>query len=288
MRDRISFKKGFRARSVFHIFNISLMVLLIIVMLVPMIKILSDSLDKVTTYGINLFPKKPSLLAYMTIFSKKEFIKPIFISVITTVSGTCIGLTLTTLGAYVLSKRDLIGRDFLAMFVFITFIFNGGMVPLFLVVKGFHLTNTLFSVLLPTAVQVFYIILMRNFFEQIPKSLFESAEIDGATPMRIFFSIVLPLSTAGLACIGLFYIVQYWNSYFDYIMYISNTDLFNFQVKLREMIQSEQALDNLATRGYGNMVRNAAVIVAMLPFLFIYPFTQKYFITGITLGSVKE
>jgi putative aldouronate transport system permease protein len=228
------------------------------------------------------------LAAYITIATTEALRRPFLISIITTVSGTTLGLTLTTLGAYVLAKRDLIGRDFLAMFVFITMIFRGGLVPTFLVIKGLHLTNTLFAVILPTAINVVFMILMRNFFEQIPKSLLESAEMDGASPMKVFVSIVLPLSKAGLAAIGLFYFVQYWNAFFEYIMYITDTDLFNFQIKLRELILSEQSLTDIDTTGYDNMVRNAAVIVAMLPFLFIYPFAQRYFITGITLGAVKE
>jgi putative aldouronate transport system permease protein len=264
------------------------MIFLLVAMLIPLLKVVSDSFDRTTTYGLNFFPKSPSAAAYITIATKEALYRPFLISVITTFSGTAIGLTLTTLGAYVLSKRDLVGRDFLAMFVFITMIFRGGIVPTFLVVKGLHLTNTLWSVLLPTAVQVVFMVLMRNFFEQIPKSLLESAEIDGASPMKVFITIVLPLSKAGLAAIGLFYFVQYWNSFFEYILYISDTSLFNFQIKLRELILSEQNLDDVVVSGYGHMVRNAAVIVAMLPFLFIYPFAQRYFITGITLGAVKE
>jgi putative aldouronate transport system permease protein len=228
------------------------------------------------------------LAAYKTIFTKEAYYKPFLISIITTVSGTLIGLTLTTLGAYVLSKRDLVGREFLAMFVFFTLIFQGGLIPTFIVVKSLHLTNTLFAVLLPTAIQVVFMVLLRNFFEQIPKSLVEAAEIDGASPMKVFLLIVLPLSKAGLAAIGLFYIVQYWNSFFEYIMYISDPNLFNFQLKLRELILSQQSLGDVIIAGYDNMVQNAAVIVAMLPFLFIYPFAQRYFITGVTLGAIKE
>jgi putative aldouronate transport system permease protein len=288
MRDRFSFKEGYRARAVFHIFNFILMVLLIIAMLVPILKVLSDSFDKVTTYGLNFFPIKPSLAAYKTIFTKEAYYKPFLVSIITTVSGTLFGLTLTTLGAYVLSKRDLVGREFLAMFVFFTLIFQGGLIPTFIVVKSLHLTNTLFAVLLPTAIQVVFMVLLRNFFEQIPKSLVEAAEIDGASPVKVFLLIVLPLSKAGLAAIGLFYIVQYWNSFFEYIMYISDPNLFNFQLKLRELILSQQSLGDVIIAGYDNMVQNAAVIVAMLPFLFIYPFAQRYFITGVTLGAIKE
>ena len=180
------------------------------------------------------------------------------------------------------------GRNFLAMFVFITMIFKGGIVPLFFVVKTIGLTNNLLAVILPTAINVFYMILMRNFFEQIPASMSESAEIDGASPIKVFIQIILPLSKAGLAAIGLFYAVQYWNSFFEYVMYISNYDLWNFQMKLREMILLDQNLTDPGIMGYAETVKSASVIIAMLPFIFLYPFAQRYFITGVTLGAVKE
>jgi len=288
LKEKFSFAKEHRLRTIFHIVNYAFMMVLLVSVLVPILKIVSDSFDKVTTYGLTFFPKRPSLDAYITIFSKETLYTPFLISIFTTVSGTAMGLTLTTLGAYVLAKRDLVGRGFLSMFVFITMIFSGGLIPTFLVVKSIHLTNTLWAVLLPTAVNVYFMILMRNFFERIPKALFESAEMDGASPMRVFVSIVLPLSKAGLAAIGLFYMVQYWNAFFDYIMYISNTDLFNFQIKLRELILNDQNLSDQTIVGYGNMVENAAVIVTIFPFLVIYPFVQQHFMAGVTLGAIKE
>lgn len=288
MKEKFSFAREFRARTIFRIFNILFMCMLLVIMLVPLLKIVSDSLDKSATYDINLIPKNFSIEAYIVIFTKQQLYIPFLISVTTTVSGTFIGLTLTTLGAYVLAKRDLVGRNFLAMFVFITMIFKGGIVPLFFVVKTIGLTNNLLAVILPTAINVFYMILMRNFFEQIPASLCESAEIDGASPMKVFIQIILPLSKAGLAAIGLFYTVQYWNSFFEYVMYISNYDLWNFQMKLREMILLEQNLTDPGIMGYAETVKSASVIIAMLPFIFLYPFAQRYFITGVTLGAIKE
>ena len=131
-------------------------------------------------------------------------------------------------------------------------------------------------------------ILLRNFFEQIPLSLYESAEMDGASPMRMFLQIALPLSKAGLAAIGLFYAVQYWNSFFEYVMYISNPKLYNFQMKVRELILLGQYLEDVGSLGHAEMIKNAAVITVMLPFLFVYPFVQRYFATGVTLGAIKE
>lgn len=286
--EKFSFRKGYRARSLFRIFNGFIMALLLIGMLIPILKVLSDSFDKTTTYSLRLFPKQPSFDAYKAIFTRKSLYTPFLISCLTTVAGTIISMFMTTVGAYVLTRKQMPGRNFFSKFIFITMIFNGGLVPTFLVLRYLHVLNTLWAVLLPPAINVFDIILMKNFFEQIPISLQESAEIDGASPPVIFARIILPLSAAALASIGLFTAVTYWNNFFNYVMYINNTDLYNFQIKLREMILSDQSLMDPSIVGHGDMVKNAAVIVAMVPFLLIYPFCQQYFIQGVNIGGVKE
>lgn len=288
MTEKLSFAPQYRGRTIFRIFNALLMLLIFLAVVIPILKVVSDSFDKSTTYGINLIPKNPSLDAYKTIFTNENLYTPFLISMLTTVVGTVLGLFMTTMGAYVLAKRDLIGRGFLSKMVFITMIFNGGLVPTFLVLKSLGLTNTLWAVLLPPSINVFNMILMRNFFEQIPFSLLESAEMDGANPFAVFIHIVLPLSKPALAAIGLFFAVQFWNEFFHYVIYISDTSLYNFQIKLRELILSEQNIADVEVMGFGNMVKNAAVIVAMLPFAIAYPFVQRSFITGVTLGAVKE
>lgn len=288
MQEKLSFKREHAPRTLFRMFNAFFMVVLVFSMLIPLLKVVSDSFDRTTVYGINLWPRNFSTAAYYTIFTNQNLYKPLLISVITTCCGTALGLLVTTLGAYVMTQRKLIGRNFFAKFIFLTMIFNGGLIPTFVVLKTLGLTNTLWAVLLLPSINVFNMILMRNFFDQIPQSLFESAEMDGCTPPRLFAQIVIPLSSSALAAIGLFFAVQFWNDFFNYVMYISNTDLYNFQIKLRELILSEQNINDAAVMGFGNMVKNAAVIVAMLPFLFIYPFCQRYFIVGVTMGSVKE
>ena len=288
MKEVFSLKNGRAPRTIFRVFNFLFMVVLIGLMAVPLFKVLSDSLDRSTSYGLNFWPKNFSLEAYKSIFTNKSLFMPLIISVITTVCGTGIGLFVTTLGAYVLRQKSLIGRNFFSKFIFITMIFNGGLIPTFVVLKTIGMTNTLWAVLLPSAINVFNMILMRNFFEQIPESLFESAEMDGATPPQVFAFIVLPLSKAALASIGLFFAVQYWNEFFQYVIYISSTDLYNFQIKLRELVLSDQNINDPAIIGFGNTVKNAAVIIAMLPFFVMYPFVQKYFTAGVTMGAVKE
>lgn len=288
MKEVFSFKHGRAGRTTFRIFNFFFMAFLVVMLMIPMLKVLSDSFDRSTVYALNLWPQNFSAEAYRIIFSNHNLYMPLVISFVTTISGTLLGLTITTLGAYVLRKKDLIGRGFFSKFIFITMIFSGGLVPTFLVLKYIGITNTLWAVILPHAINVFNMILMRNFFEQIPDSLFESAEIDGASPPQIFFTIVLPLSTAALASIGLFFAVEYWNNFFSYVIYISDSTLYNFQIKLRELVLSDQNLNDPAMVGFGNTVKNAAVIIAMLPFFVMYPFVQKYFTAGVTMGAVKE
>ena len=179
------------------------------------------------------------------------------------------------------------GRAFIANVLLFTMIFNGGMIPTYLVMKDFHLTNNLWGVILLPAINVYNLVLMKNFFEGIPVSLMESAEIDGCSHFRILYKIVLPLSKAALASIGLMYAVGYWNDYTNYKLYITNSNLYNFQMKLRALIMGSD-LPSAVEGATENTVKNAAVIVAILPFMIIYPFCQKYFVQGVNIGAVKE
>ena len=287
MNNKLSFSEGYKARSIFRIANGIFILLVVIAVCIPVLKVLVDSLDKSTRYGINLWPQNPDFGAYKIIFSTRGLYRPFYISIITTVAGTFFGMLFTTLGAYVLVQKDMIGRSFFAFYIFVTMIFSGGLVPTYLVIRSLGLINTLWSVILPSSINVYNMFLMKNFFEQIPEGLIESADIDGATPIQTFYKIVLPLSVPALASIGLFFAISYWNSFFDFVIYITNTDLYNFQVKLRELILSDQTLTDPSMVGYGNTVKNAATIVAMIPPLILYPFCQRYFVTGITLGAIK-
>ncbi|MEY8353225.1 carbohydrate ABC transporter permease [Lachnospiraceae bacterium 54-53] len=262
-------------------------VLISLIMIIPIYKVLIDSFDLKTAYGMKLFPEKFGMAGYISVFTNPTLYRPFLVSCFTTVVGTFTGLAVATLGAYVLIQWKMPGRNFLASLMLFTMIFNGGMIPTYLVMKSFHMTNTLFVVILLPAINVYNMVLMRNFFEGIPASLFESAEIDGCSPMGIFFKIVLPLSKAALTAIGLMYAVTYWNDYTNYKLYITNESLYNFQMKLRSVIMGSD-LPQAIGGATENTVKNAAVIVAILPFMIIYPFCQKYFIQGVNIGAVKE
>ena len=262
-------------------------VLICFIMIIPIYKVLIDSLDLRTAYGMKLFPEEFGLAGYESVFTNPTLYRPFLVSCLTTVAGTFCGLAISTLGAYVLIQWNMPGRNFFANLLLFTMIFNGGMIPTYLVMRSLHLTNTLWVVILLPAINVYNLVLMRNFFEGIPGSLFESAEMDGCSPMRIFFQIVLPLSKAALTAIGLMFAVSYWNDYTNYKLYITNENLYNFQMKLRSVIMGSD-LPTAVGGATENTVKNAAVIVAILPFMIIYPFCQQYFIQGVNIGAVKE
>lgn len=256
-------------------------------MIIPVYKVLVDSFDLKTAYGMKLFPERFGLAGYKSIFTNPTMLRPFLISCYTTVMGTVMGLLISVLGAYVLIQWKMPGRAFIANVLLFTMIFNGGMIPTYLVMKDFHLTNNLWGVILLPAINVYNLVLMKNFFEGIPVSLMESAEIDGCSHFRILYKIVLPLSKAALASIGLMYAVGYWNDYTNYKLYITNSNLYNFQMKLRALIMGSD-LPSAVEGATENTVKNAAVIVAILPFMIIYPFCQKYFVQGVNIGAVKE
>jgi putative aldouronate transport system permease protein len=235
---------------------------------------------------MNLWPQKFTLKGYKEIVTKSSLYRPFLISVFVTVCGSLLGLTLSTLGAYVLIQFEMPGRNFLANMLLFTMIFNGGMIPTYLVMMRLGLLNTLGSVIFPLAINVYNLVLMRNFFEGIPGSLFEAAQIDGCSPMGIFFRIVLPLSKAAIASIGLMFMVTFWNDYTNFKIYVTNNALFNFQIKLRNMVMDSDIPDDGGVPA--NTIKNAATIVAILPFMILYPILQDYFVQGVNVGAVKE
>lgn len=270
----------------FNVINGILFILISIIMLIPIYKVLVDSFDLSSAYGMRLWPKQFGLAGYASVLSNPTLYRPLLISVGTTLAGTFLGLALSTLGAYVLIQWDMPGRTFFANFLLFTMIFNGGMIPTYLVMKNLGLTNNLLGVVLLPAINIYNLVLMRNFFEGIPQSLFEAATLDGCTPMATFVKVVLPLSKAALASIGLMFAVAYWNDYTNYKLYITDSTLYNFQMKLRSIMMGSD-LPQANGGATENTVKSAAIIIAILPFMVLYPFLQKYFVKGVNVGAVK-
>ena len=214
--NKYVYKKPKKKITPFAIFNTILFIVISLIILLPIWKVLVDSFDATVGYGLNFWPKQFTAGGYKMIISRADLYRPFLISIVTTVAGTFVGLTLSTLGAYVLIQWEMPGRNFFSWLLLFTMLFSGGMIPTYVVMMNLHLTNTLWAVILPMGINVYNLVLMRNFFEGIPGSLFEAAEIDGCSPIMIFFRIVLPLSKAALAAIGLMFAVSYWNDYTNF------------------------------------------------------------------------
>ena len=288
MAKRVEFAAGRKKRTdAFDIVNYIVFILIGLIVLVPIWKVVVDSFNAVGVYKFQLFPNQPTLDGYRTIIHTSKLYQPFVNSVITTILGTLLGLVMSTLGGYVLSQYEMPGRNALAYFLLFTMIFSGGMIPEYLVMKQLGLLNKMWILVVKHGMNVYNLVLMRNFFEGIPGSLFEAAKIDGCSPMGIFFKIVLPLSKAALASIGLMFAVTVWNDYSTVQIYITNRDQVNFQYILRVMVMDGDT-PTTAYKVSQSTLYYAAIVCAILPFMLLYPFLQKYFVKGVNVGAVKE
>lgn len=285
-KEKISFKPGHRARALFLIFDVLFLVILMALMIIPLLKVFVDSVDP-TTYGIRLWPKAWDFGAYKQIIGTVSLYRPFLVSVYTTILSTCLGLLLVTLAAYVIMQKEMPGHKFFINMILFTMMFSGGLIPTYLNIKNLgFMNNVILSVILPCCLGAYNIILMKSFFETIPETLYEAASLDGCTPLMTFWKVVLPLSKPALASIGLFIAVGMWNEYMHFILYIQDSKWKNFQVKVRDLILNDGISGTSITLSE-EMLKSAVVIVVVLPFLLIYPFLQKYFVKGVTVGAVK-
>jgi putative aldouronate transport system permease protein len=288
MNDKFSFKKGHRSRAIFLIFAYLFLILFMLAMIIPVLKVFVDSVDPSAAAVMRIWPQQFDLSAYQQILSRQDLIKPFIISILTTVIGTAVGLLLTTLAAYVILQKDMPGNRFFVNMILFTMLFNGGLIPTYLTVSYLGLMNNFIAVIIPVTLTAYNIILMKSFFQTIPQALYEAAKLDGCTPFGIFWRIVLPLSKPALASIGLFIAVAMWNDFMHFQLYIQDPMLQNFQLKVRQLVLMDQAVGTSQSSVSGDMLKSAVIIVVMAPFLAVYPFVQKYFQKGVTLGGVKE
>ena len=273
--------------SLFDLINYIVFIIIALIVLVPIWKVVVDSFNAVGVYQFRLWPSQFTLDGYRVILGEQGLFRPLVNSFVTTIIGTLFGLILCTLGGYVLIQFDMPGRNLMAYFLLFTMIFSGGMIPEYLVMRRLGLLNSMWILVVKHGINVSNIVLMRNFFEGIPGSLFEAAKIDGCSPMRIFLRIVLPLSKAALASIGLMFAVGVWNDYSTVQIYITDPNQVNFQYKLRVMIMDGDTPPTQYPVSQTTLY-NAGIIAAILPFLVLYPFLQKYFVKGVNIGAVHE
>jgi putative aldouronate transport system permease protein len=255
----------------------------------------STILDK-KAGGVMVFPRSIDFSSYAYIFNQGKVVNGLFISILVTVIGTLVNLLVTTTGAYALSKKTMPGRNLIFTCIIFTMFFSGGLIPYYLTIQSLNLQNSLLVMILPTAVNVFNLILMKNFFGSVNPALEESAKIDGAHDVGILIRIVIPVSLPIMATMTLFYAVDRWNEWWLAMLFLNNTDLHPMQLILRNTITDlTQSLSSSTALQYANnfqavysdSVKSAMIIVAALPILMVYPFVQKYFNAGIMLGSVK-
>ena len=273
--------------------NLIFLLFVVFITVYPFWYILVGSFSPITQIireGLLLWPEEFRLDAYQTVLKNPLIPRSYGNTIFITVVGTSFSMVLTILGAYALSKKYLPGKTFLTLMVIITMLFNGGLIPTYLTVKGLGFGDSLWTLIIPSALSPFNMIVMRNFMAGVPASLEESASIDGASHWTILSRIYLPLSMSVIATIALFYAVGYWNAFFNAIIYISNKDFWPVQVILREALVAGRT-DDLMRDGVVSSppetMKMALVIITVVPILLVYPFIQKYFVKGIMVGSLK-
>nr|MDT0662971.1 carbohydrate ABC transporter permease [Micromonospora sp. DSM 115978] len=268
----------------------------VLAVLIPMWVILVTSLSDRQTIneagGLVIIPRGIDFSAYVTIFSGGQVSQALWTSTLITVIGTAVSLTLTVLAAYGLSRPGSVLHRGLLFYFLLTFLIYPGLVPSYLVVTGLGLKNSIWSLILPTAVSVFNLIVIRAFFQGIPQELLDSARIDGAGEFRILARIVLPLSKAVIAVVGLFYAVGYWNVWFTALLYIDDNSKFPIQRVLQSYILAGQNPNTSGTSVGVSMpptlaIKMAVVVVTVAPIVAVYPFVQRHFVKGVIVGAVK-
>ena len=270
----------------------------IVIVLYPLIFVLAASFsdpDYVLRGEVTLFPKGFTLEPYKMVFQNGDIWTGYRNSMIYTVLGTVISMALTICLAYPLSRKDMPHRRLLTLFILFTMYFNGGMIPTYMQVRNLGLYNTMWAVILPVAINTYNFIVAKTFFENsIPREMYESAMIDGSGDIRTLWSIVLPLSTSIIAVLILYYAVDYWNAYFNALIYLNNDDLYPLQIILRNILligQTEQMGSNSVGMAdkikMAEAIKYSVIVVSSVPVLIIYPFVQKHFVKGVMIGAVK-
>lgn len=279
---------------IFRLTNIALLGLIAIVTFFPLYYVIVVSFTDPTEYmkkSFVLFPTRWSLASYRFLLSTGAFSRSVGVSAYLTVVGTACSLIVTAALSYTLSRKRLRGRQLFLLLILLTILFNPGIIPNYMLVRELKLINSLWSLILPALASGWNVILMKNFFDSIPTELEESASMDGCNDLSIFVRIILPLSLPSLAAFGLFYAVGYWNQFFNALIYINDASKWPLQVLLQNILlnanNSELRADATTVAPPSETLKMAAVVVATVPILAVYPFLQKHFAKGAMVGSVK-
>jgi putative aldouronate transport system permease protein len=276
-----------------------LLTVVLIVVLFPLIFIISSSFSSpqaVVSGKVWLFPVEFTLEGYKAVFRNPQIVSGYSNSLIYAVAGTAVNVALTVMLAYPLARKTFYGRNFIMVLLVITMMFDGGLIPFYLVVKNLHLLDSRWAMILPGALAVFQVIVARTFFQTtIPDEIAEAAELDGCSDIRFITSIVIPLSKPILAVLTLMYAVGHWNAYFDALIFLKSPNLFPLQIVLRNILilntidatMVSKVDQMLAQQGLKDLLKYSLIVVASAPVLIIYPFVQKHFVKGVMIGSLK-
>lgn len=282
--------------KIFNVFNVIFMTLLSIVCIYPFLYTLTISLSTsadAVKDGFHLVTLNPTLESYKQVFQNKNLINAYMNTIMRTVVGTLLTLVVTLMYAYSLSRKNLPLRKFFTVILIFTMLFNGGTIPTYLVIKNLHLLDNRLVYILPTLISAYNVIIARSFFMSIPEAIHDAAIIDGASEFKTFWAVYIPLSKAVIMTLLLWVAVGHWNSWYDAMIYMRDDNKIVVQLILQRMIQTSQAVvsdSSTAEKAVTIMpvtIRSATIIVAILPILAVYPFIQKYFMQGVTLGAVK-
>lgn len=278
---------------VFDVVNVIVLSLVGIIALIPFVFVVAGSFAteaELATRSFFLWPETFSLRAYESILTSPAFLRAIVTTILVTVVGTVIQLLLTASMAYPLSKSNLPGRRVITYAVVFTLVFSGGMIPTFLVVKDLGLLDTYWALILPLAINPFSLIIIKNFFQQLPPELEESAKIDGGNELQTLWSVILPLSKPVLATFALFYAVGIWNDFMSPLLYLNDSSMWTLQMFLRQVtVATDLSIVDTDPSQLppAQGIKFAVIVVATLPILLFYPFLQKHFAKGMLIGSVK-
>jgi putative aldouronate transport system permease protein len=284
--------------AAFRVINNLFMALMIVITLYPFLYVLfssiSDSRKLISHTGLLLAPKGFTFEAYSMVFSNPNIVSGYMNTLVIVCIGTALNLIMTSLGAYVLSRKGVKWTRYMMLWIVFTMFFSGGLIPMYLLVNNWlHMGNNLLALIIPGLISTWNLIILRTSFGSIPDSLIESARIDGAQDFTILFRIVLPLSLPVMAVMVLFYGVGHWNSWFSAMIYLRERELFPLQLILREILiqnntnymSGNASIEDV--EAVGESIKYATIIIATLPILFVYPFLQKYFVKGVMIGSIK-
>lgn len=284
------------SNRIFDTVNVVLLAIFVLVCLAPFFHILAISLSStraVVSGAVTLLPIDLDLKAYRSVLSDMSMVHSLGFTVFLTALTTVLCMVMTIAAAYPLTHKKLKGRKVFMFIIVVTMFFSGGIIPEYILVQNLHLLNTVWALVLPGLISPFYLIILISFFNGIPNSLVEAAEIDGATQFGTLFKIILPLSLPVIATLSLFYAVGRWNGFQDSLLYITKTELYPLQLKLYQLVQNSMISDVTRNEGPGVLhstpesLKAASVVFATVPILLVYPWLQRYFVSGVMLGAVK-